>query len=106
LGKTWAGDEPPPLRPVKTEYRSFENERLERYAWLGSRVAFLTARNDLDPTAMAKLCGTFDKVYEFYREATGREPEKAKQYEGRVSVAEVEKTCGAGCGYLGPRASS
>jgi hypothetical protein len=83
------------------EYRSFENEQLQRFAWLGRRVALLTVREDLDPAVMAKLCSTFDKVYEFYREATGREPAKAKQYEDRVTVAEVEKTCGAGCGYLG-----
>ncbi len=74
---------------------------MERYAWAGRRVAFLTVRDDLDPAMMAKLCDTFDKVYDFYRQATGREPAKAKLYEGRVTVAEVEKTCGAGCGHLG-----
>jgi hypothetical protein len=88
-------------RPVRTEYRSFQNESLQRYAWVGDRVAFLTVREDLDSAVMGKLCRTFDKVYEFYREATGREPQKAKQYKGRVTVAEVAKTCGAGCGYLG-----
>ena len=97
--RTGAGDEPP--KPVKMEYRSFQAEQLQRFAWLGQRVAFLTVRDDLDPAVMAKLCGTFDKVYQFYRDATGREPAKAKLYEGRLTVAEVQKTCGAGCGYLG-----
>ncbi len=76
------------------EYRSFEAEQLQRFAWLGRHVAFLTVRDDLDPAVMAKLCGTFDKVYEYYRNATGREPVKAKLYEGRLTVAEVKKTCG------------
>lgn len=94
--------EPPAVpKPVRMEYRSFRNEALQRYAWLGQRVAFLTVRAELDPAVMGKLCDTFDKVYAFYREATGREPAKGKQYEGRVTVAEVAKTCGAGCGYLG-----
>ena len=83
------------------EYRSFEAEKLQRFAWMGRRVAFLTVRDDLDPAVMSKLCGTFDKVYDFYHDATGQEPAKAKLYEGRLTVAEVEKTCGAGCGYLG-----
>ena len=98
--KAWADDKPP-LKPVKMEYCSFQAEQLERFAWLGRQVAFLTVRGDLDPAVMRKLCGTFDKVYDFYHDATGREPAKAKLYEGRVTVAEVEKTCGAGCGYLG-----
>ena len=89
------------LTPVETEYESFEKESLERYAWVGRHVAFLTAKKDLDPAVMGKLCDTFDKVYEFYREATGREPDPVKLYRRRVTVAEVEKTCGAGCGYLG-----
>ena len=50
---------------------------------------------------MARLCDTFDKVYEFYHDATQREPAPVRQYEGRVTITEIEKTCGAGCGYLG-----
>jgi hypothetical protein len=96
-----AEPKPKKLTPVEVQYRSFEDESLKRFAWVGRRVAFLTAKRDLDPEVMAKLCDTFDKVYDFYREATGREPPKAKSYEGRVTVAEVQKTCGAGCGYLG-----
>ena len=36
-----------------------------------------------------------------YHDATRCEPEKARQYEGRVTITEIEKTCGAGCGYGG-----
>src|SRR3990170_3260522 len=64
------------LGPVKAEYQSFQNESVER-----------------------RLCRTLDKVYHFYRDATGREPAPAKLYEGRLAIAEVEKTYGAGCGY-------
>ncbi len=90
------------LRPkARARYTSFNGEQVERYVWLGRHVAFQTVRQDLDPAAMARLCDTFDKVYEFYHDATQREPAPLRQYEGRVTIAEIEKTCGAGCGYLG-----
>ena len=57
--------------PEKVKYTSFEGERVERYAWLGQHVAFQTVRADLDPAVMRRLCDTFDKVYEFYSDATG-----------------------------------
>jgi len=88
-------------QPVRVKYTSFEGEKVERYAWLGRHVVFQTVRKDLDAAAMARLCDTFDKVYEFYHDATQREPVKLRQYEGRVTISEIEKTCGAGCGYLG-----
>lgn len=92
----------PTLPPPETvQYKSFENETLSRFAWKGRKVAFLTESKDLDPEAMARLCHTFDQVYGFYQKATGREPARAKHLEGRITVAEVKKTCGAGCGYLG-----
>ena len=87
--------------PVEVDYRSFENEPLKRFAWLGRQVAFLTVRRDLDPAVMGRMCDTFDKIHQFYKDTTGREPDRLKLHEGRLTVAEVEKTCGAGCGYLG-----
>ena len=88
VGKAWAGNKP--FKPVKMEYRSFEDEKLPRFEWLGRRVAFLLFDYDSYATVMTKLCSTFDRVYDFYH-ATGQEPAKAKLYEGRLTVAEVEK---------------
>ena len=104
VGSWWdaqAAEPMTPPRPIQVEYRSFKDELLQRYVWMGQRVAFLTAREDLDPVVMEKLCATFDKVYDFYQEATGRQPRKFRHYEGRVSIAEVKDTCGAACAYLG-----
>lgn len=50
---------------------------------------------------MERLIGVFDRVRGFYREATGRDPSPGKLFEGRATIAEVSKTCGAACGYLG-----
>lgn len=87
--------------PAPASYRSFQDEMLDLHAWKGSNVAFLTATPDLDTNVMARLVGTFDRVRGFYREATGRDPARARDFEGRVTIAEVAKTCGAACGFLG-----
>lgn len=94
-----ASETAPETKP--SEYTSFQGEKLKLHAWVGAKVVFLTDKRDLDPAVMAKLCGTFSAVYQYYQSATGRDPEPAKQYEGRSTVAEVTNTCGAGCGYLG-----
>jgi hypothetical protein len=89
-----------PVRP-EIEYRSFKREQVKRFLWMGEHVAFLTVRSDLDPKVMDKLTDTFDKVYEYYKEATGREPSGNRRYQGRLMIAEIRNTCGAGCGLLG-----
>ena len=86
---------------MRADYTSFQREQVSRFAWLGRHVAIQTIRNDLDRKAMKGLCDTFDKVYEYYHDATQREPAKAKTYEGRATITEIEKTCGAGCGNMG-----
>ncbi len=83
------------------DYTTFDGTRMRLFPWRGEKVAFLTRTAGLDPKLMAGLCGVFDKIHAFYREATGREPAKAKSLDGRLTVAEVDKTCGAACGYLG-----
>jgi lysophospholipase L1-like esterase len=90
-----------PARPVQAKYTSFNGETVDRFVWPGRHVALQTVRKDLDPAVMTKLCNTFDKVYDYYHDATGREPARRKLYEGRVTITEIRNTCGAGCGYLG-----
>jgi hypothetical protein len=68
---------------------------------MGEHVAFLTMQDDLDPVVMNKLCTTFDKVYNFYTDATGTTPKPLKLHDGRLCIAEVQNTCGAGCGHIG-----
>jgi len=41
------------------------------------------------------------KAYDFYFSATGRKPNLLFNYNGKTTIAEVDNTCGAGCGYLG-----
>jgi serralysin len=90
-----------PLKPAPVDYTTFEGKKVELFAWRGKHMAFLTKREDLDTKLMAELCTTFDKIYVFYHESTGRLPAKMKELDGLLSVAEVDQTCGAACGYLG-----
>lgn len=98
-----AGAERPLLEvPEATvPYTSFDGARLDLHPWRGEAVAFLTRSRELDPATMTRLVEVFDAVHAFYREATGRLPRPARTFEGRLTIAEVEETCGAGCGYLG-----
>lgn len=44
-----------------------------------------------------------DSAYDFYARTTGRKPTPFQpgMYRDFLSIAIVDKTCGAGCGYLG-----
>lgn len=87
--------------PEATDYQTFKNQTVRLFAWRGERVAFLTESDSLDAGRMAELCAAFDKVYAFYAQCTGKTPHKLKHLNGLLTVAEVEQTCGAACGYLG-----
>lgn len=95
----WSEEKPPD--PKEIEYQTFQNAKLKLHAWSGKKVTFLTQNAGVDPNLMQELCTTFDGIYDFYFEATGKAPQQIKHYEGRLTVAEVNETCGAACGYLG-----
>jgi hypothetical protein len=88
---------------TQSPYETFQGRKLDLYAWEGKQVVFLTARADLDPKAMTRMIQVFDRVCEYYQDATGRSPAPNAQAlrGGRIPIAQVDKTCGAGCGYLG-----
>ncbi len=82
-------------------YTSFQEKELKLHPWPGKRVVFLTKSGDLDAEVMQGLCEVFDRIWEFYRDATGREPRPRKTLDGRLTIAEVEGIGGAAWGYLG-----
>jgi hypothetical protein len=89
------------LAPVPVSYQDFSGATLALYAWEGKYTAILTSRSDLSRTVMAAILRTTDRVYTFYQNATGYTPLLGKEYNGKLTIAEVPDTCGAGCGYLG-----
>ena len=87
--------------PDTVEYTAFDGKKLQLHPWKGKHVAILTKLEGLDPKLMQGICDTFDKIHEFYQDSTGQQPAKIKQLDGLLTVAEVDETCGAACGYLG-----
>ncbi|RLF91352.1 hypothetical protein DRN52_09045 [Thermococci archaeon] len=89
--------------PLQVEYTAFNGRKYVLYAWFGDHVVFLTPYSNLDLNVMEQICQVFDRVYEYYCEMTGREPQNwpTTTIDGRMTIAVVEDTCGAGCGYLG-----
>lgn len=82
-------------------YTDFDGDFLFLTPWEGTRVAYLTASDSLDPAVMALLLKATDDAYDFYFQATGRAPNNARLYNGKLTIAQVPSTCGAGCGSLG-----
>lgn len=71
------------------------------YAWEGEHVAILTQSDDLDESVMAQILEAVDSAFVFYRDVSGGLPRDGKTYNGKLIIAEVDITCGAGCGGLG-----
>jgi hypothetical protein len=96
---------PPPdvLVPQSVRYQRFDGQTVDLYAWEGRNVALLTESNALDPEIVEFLLDGLDKAYDYYRSASPRAPTplEATTYHGKATIAEVQSTCGAGCGYLG-----
>lgn len=90
-----------PLAPVPVRFRDRDNNVHSLNAWEGDYVAVLSARSDIRPATMARLLRALDAGYAFYREATGYPPEPLFLYNGKLSIAQLPKTCGAACGYIG-----
>jgi hexosaminidase len=84
-----------------TTYDGIDDPPAQKTAWVGRNVAFLTDSSTLDPGVMDKITTTFDSVFDYYAEATGQLPSPYLTYHDRSLVAEVDDSCGAGCGFLG-----
>jgi hypothetical protein len=82
----------------------YGGQPISRYAWEGRNVAVLTQKSDLNPGLMQLWVEALDKGWDYYAAATGRAPGTSPhQYHGKVTIAQVPYTCGAGCGQVGAR---
>ncbi|HEX8546151.1 MAG TPA: PA14 domain-containing protein, partial [Cytophagaceae bacterium] len=84
-------------------YTTFEGVNLSLYKYEGAKTMVLANSNSLDAATMTKWVNAMDGTYNFYESATGRQPSvnSATYINNRSTLAKVDKTCGAGCGYLG-----
>jgi Ca2+-binding RTX toxin-like protein len=84
------------------DYTSFVGASYELESWLGDRVALLIPEAaNVTQGVMDDLLAALDAGYNYYASITRREPAPALLVQGRTSIAVVDETCGAGCGYLG-----
>jgi len=91
------------LAQAPQSYTTFQNATLNLYKYEGAKVMVLANSPTLNASAMTKLTNALDGTYDFYKRCTGREPTRFPNtfINNRTTVARVDATCGAGCGYLG-----
>ena len=79
------------MAQAKVKYTTFRGESCDLSPWEGKNVVLLTPRSDLDSKTMTRLLDALDRVYEFYRDVTGREPHKLKgtTRNGRMTLAVI-----------------
>lgn len=90
-----------PLPPQAVNYTSMNQEKLILYPITGRNIVLLVPSQELDKFVLEQMVDTFDRAYDFYRDATGRTPRLQMQYQGLSTIAVVPSTCGVSCGYLG-----
>jgi chitodextrinase len=83
-----------------TQYTSMRNVLHNLQAWEGQHVAVLSRRADASPLVMRAMVKTFDDAYRYYRNTTGHTPGNYFTYNGKLSIADVDDTCGFACGFL------
>ncbi|QDS93496.1 Dockerin type I repeat protein [Roseimaritima multifibrata] len=93
----------PVSSPDVVEYTSFQGETVSRYAYEGKHVTLLAKSPNLAVKDIDGLIAEIDRGYEVYAQTTGLEPSDYGLSVGKTIIAQVDQTCGAGCGYLGVR---
>jgi serralysin len=88
------------LSPIT--YTAFDSHQETLIPWQGQRVTVLVQGGvSRSAAVMTSLISRLDSAWNYYATTTGRTPGIAHSLNGRVELAEVNTTCGAGCGYLG-----
>ena len=78
----------------------------EMDVWQGQSVSILTpveSRGSYSTESLLQAVAGIDHGYDYYLEVTGRAPIEfgPTTINGRSTIALVDRTCGAGCGYVG-----
>jgi len=85
-------------------YISFEQDTMNLFAYEGAKTMILSNTPNRDSLTMQKWLASMDGAYEYYSQCTDREPNFFTGFtyvNDRSTIARVDKTCGAACGYIG-----
>jgi hypothetical protein len=83
------------------DYRDFNRITHQLFPWEGKNVMLLTESADHDPELIARLIQIFDTTFDYFVRVSGRKPSLYYTLNNKPTIAEVPKTCGAGCGMIG-----
>lgn len=84
------------------QYTTFNEDILTLVPHAGRNIALLTPDGpQYKSDTIAVLVDGLDRAYDYYASATEQVPYLYRQFHGKDSIAVVQTTCGAGCGYLG-----
>jgi hypothetical protein len=85
-------------------YTTFEGTTLNLYKWEGTYTMILSGTDTLSPGVMTNWINAMDGAYSYYYSCTNQNPicyTDITCIDGKSTIARVDATCGAGCGYLG-----
>ncbi len=85
-------------------YVSFDKDTLNLFAYEGNKTMILSNTSNRDSLTMKKWVESMDGAYAYYTTCTGREPNYYTEFthlNDLSTIARVDRTCGAACGYIG-----
>ncbi len=85
-------------------YVSFDKDTLNLFAYEGAKTMILSNTSNRDSLTMNKWVESMDGAYAYYAACTGREPNFYTDFthlNDLSTIARVDRTCGAACGYIG-----
>jgi|GEM_PF-885492 len=85
-------------------YVSFDKDTLNLFAYEGTKTMILSNTSNRDSLTMKKWVESMDGAYAYYTTCTGREPNYYTEFthlNDLSTIARVDRTCGAACGYIG-----
>ena len=83
------------------EYKAFNNIKYQLCPCVGKNIALLVPPSIYEKSILNTIVAKIDLAYDFYFITTGKTPTLYYKYLTYATIAVVNSTCGAGCGFLG-----
>jgi serralysin len=92
-----------PAAPAPVSYKPFgDAAAVQLRPYVGRNVALLlNPARATEQTIADRVVSAIDGAWDWYRGFFGRAPVNYRTHAGKSIIAEVEASCGAGCGFIG-----
>jgi serralysin len=89
--------------PAPIAYKPFGDAPLVQLRpYVGRNVALLlNPARTTERIVTDRVVAAIDRAWDWYRSFFGRSPSNYRIHAGKATIAEVEASCGAGCGFIG-----